>query len=408
MALVRNAANMIRKGRVGDATYYVSKGQQVVRQARNDSNYGESARRSESQQLRRVMWANLVNFYKVSMDWMPSAFETKKAAQTDYNKFMQINMNLSRIALMKEQAAAGACIVDAYLVTQGSLPSVEISSTTDAWYTNIGVGDLVIGADTTNAQLTAAMLANNNNIKEGMQISFVSYQQSVDAMGIPRAICRLYEITLNSTSSDKVRDYLPEFCSQSVNKYLGTSDHISTGAFAYIVSDKRLGRLQVSTQQLITKNADLINEFSSPEHIKASMLTYGLDGEVILSPDGTNEQTPEAQPVGISNVSVGGTTYRGGSYYGAATNLKGKTLTVNFVNAPTSTPKNMVIETTSGGPLVLTELMVSGMTAAATISSSASLAGNLSKVTIAFNNNTTSSVTFSTYNGGGGGMGGDL
>lgn len=312
MALVRNAANMIRKGRVGDATYYVSKGQQVVRQARNDSNYGESARRSENQQVRRVMWANLVNFYKASATWMPAAFESKKRSQTDYNKFMQVNMNSSRIALTKDQAAAGACVVDAYLVTQGSLPSVEINQTTNAWYTNIGIGNLTIGAATTNAELTAAMEANNANIQEGMQISFVSYQQSLDAMGMPRVICRLYEITLSRTSTDLVRDYLPEFCSQSVEGNLGTSADISIGAFAYIVSDKRAGQVRVSTQQLITKNQTLIEQYTNGEHVRAAMLSYGIDSEVILSPTGTNAQTPEGQPIYVESVDMDGDTFTAG------------------------------------------------------------------------------------------------
>lgn len=316
MALVRNAANMIRKGRVGDATYYVSKGQQIVRQARNDSNYGESARRSENQQVRRVMWANLVNFYKASASWMPAAFESKKKGQTDYNKFMQVNMNGSRIALTKDQAAAGACVADAYLITQGSLPSVEISQKGVAWYTNIGIGDLVISANTTNAELTAAMIANNANIQEGMQISFVSYQQSLDAMGMPRLICRLYEITLSRTSTDKVWDFLPEFCATSVNKSLGTSGNISIGGFAYIVSDKRAGQVRVSTQQLVVNNNDLISQYTSGEHVRAAMLSYGIDSEVILSPDGINQQGAEPQPVYISRLTIEGLPWMPNTYVG--------------------------------------------------------------------------------------------
>lgn len=409
MALVRNAANMIRRGRVGDATYYVQKGQMVVRQAKNDSNYGATARRSEAQQVRRVMWANLVNFYKASAAWMPKAFESRKTQQSDYNKFMQLNMATARVAFTKDEAAAGACVVDAFLVTQGSLPSVEINSTTNAWYTNLQLGDLAISADTTNAQLTQALLANNANVREGMQISFVSYQQSIDAMGIPRVICRLYEITLSSTSTDKVRDFLPDFCSQSVNQCLGTSANISTGAFAYIVSEKVNGKLRVSTQQLIAKNNDLLNQFSDPAHIREAMLSYGLDGEVILSPDGTNDQTAEAQPISISNVKIGDTTYRGGEYYGAASGVKGKSITVNFVNAPGVTPVNFVIETTSGTPVTITEVMVNEKSASVSVPSGAALSGNLSKIAVTFQGGKSVAVNFSTYSGGGGGgMGGDL
>lgn len=338
MAIVRNAANMVRKGRVGDATYYVSKGQQVVRQARNDSNYGETARRSEAQQERRIMWANLVNFYKVSADWMPAAFETKSRAQTDYNKFMSVNMVGARIALTKAQAAAGACIVDGYLVTQGSLPSVDITRTADAWYTNIGLGDLQITADTTNAELTAALIANNANIQEGMQISFVSYQQSWDAMDIPRVICRLYEITLSLNNSSKVRNYLPDFCSTSVNGMLGTSNNISKGGFAYIVSDKRAGRVRVSTQYLQVYNSEAIVLFTSEMQRRQAIVSYGLDTEVILSPTGTSEQEPEPQPNYIEKINLGGKFFQYGDYIGPMSGYGNVNLTILLANNPSSTP----------------------------------------------------------------------
>lgn len=348
MAIVRNAANMIRKGRVGDATYYVSKGQQVVRQARNDSNYGETARRSEAQQVRRIMWANLVNFYKVSADWMPAAFETKARAQTDYNKFMSVNMANARISLTKAQAAAGACVVDGYLVTQGSLPSVEIARAADAWYTNIGLGDLQITADTTNAELTAALVANNANIQEGMQISFVSYQQSWDAMDIPRVICRLYEITLSLSNQSKVRNYLPDFCSTSVNGMLGTSSNISKGGFAYIVSDKRAGRVRVSTQYLQVYNSEAIVLFTSEMQRRQAIVSYGLDTEVILSPTGTTEQEPEPQPNHIDAIADSTRRYKSGSYFGTLSERMGQSVVVYFSNLIRSTTAQYRVRYGSG------------------------------------------------------------
>lgn len=334
MALVRNAANMIRKGRVGDATYYVSKGQQIVRQARNNSNYGESARRSENQQMRRVMWANLVNFYKASASWMPAAFESKKKGQTDYNKFMSVNMSNARIALTKEQAAAGSCVVDEFIVSQGSLPSVEIIPVNLNYATNIGIGDLTINADTTNAELTAAMIAYNANIREGMQISFVSYQQSVDALDSPRVICRLYEITLSLTSTDKVRDYLPDFCSQSVQNNLGTSSNISTGGFTYILSDKASGQIRVSTQRLVVKNSEMIVIYTSPLQLRNAMVSYGIDAEVVLSPEGTSSKNPEEQPNYIEYAIFEGDTtrYRPGYKLGPIRLYANKVASITFAN----------------------------------------------------------------------------
>lgn len=302
MGVIRNAANTLIKGRVGQTTYYISGGQQVARQSRNDSNYGETARRSYSQQERRVMWANLVNFYKASARWMAKSFETKKRNQTDYNKFMQVNMDSSRVALTKGEAAAGACVVDELLVSQGSLPSIEIVELVEQWRTNILVGNLSISSSTTIGEFTQALLENNGNIREGMQLSYVSYQQTVDPLGTPRINCRCYEVTLNSTSTEKLRDYFPALCSSTVEQYLSTSAEVPTGGFAYILSELVSGSLRVSTQQLTVNNTALITQYTSAAQRNSAINSYGLDMEVILSPSGTSSQDVEPTSPYITRV----------------------------------------------------------------------------------------------------------
>lgn len=340
MGVVRNAANTKIRGRVGQTTYYVSGQQQIARQALNNSNYGETARRSEAQQNRRVLWANLVNFYKVSAGWMPKAFETKKPNQSDYNKFMQVNVSMAKVALKKDEVTAGACVVSDYIVSQGSLPSIEIAWLTNRWRTNLALGTLEIGATTTNAELTAALEDNNANVRAGMQLSFVSYQQSVDALGTPRAICRCYEITLSRTDASLVRDHLPDFCSQTVEGNIGTNTNVSIGGFAYILSELQGGVLRVSTQQLVTNNAILIDRYTSATQIADAISSYGVDREVILSPLGSVTQTPEAQPVFIQTAVLKNVTYNAGSYVGPVNNLASASaqlvMSAGLLDTPTS------------------------------------------------------------------------
>lgn len=399
MAIVRNAANTIRKGRIGETTYYVSGGQQIARQSRNDSNFGESARRSEAQQSRRVMWANLVNFYKVSAVWMPKAFETKKRNQSDYNKFMAVNIGSSTIALTKEESAAGACIAAPYIVSQGSLPSIEIVQLSDQWRTNLALGTLVIDDETTNAQLTAALEASNANIHEGMQISFVSYQQSVDPLGTPRLICRCYEITLSRTSSDLVRDFLPEFCSQSVGGYLGTNTSISIGGFAYIVSELVSGGLKVSTQQLVTNNDDLIDQYSTNIHINEAIRSYGLDQEVILSPSGTVMQEAEAQPVYVVKVESGSRTYTSGSYMGTVASLPAQDMYLTLsspVSRIGSEIDNVVVIFADGQRASTGIDDISGAVIYFDVSESASFTAKIRSIVVEFSNGLEVPINFAT------------
>lgn len=332
MAIIRNAARRIMRGRVGETTYYVSKGQQVARQSQNDSNYGETARRTESQQSRRILWANLVQFYKVSARWMPKAFETKGVGQTDYNKFMQVNIGNSRVALTKEQSVAAACVVDEYVVTQGSLPSVTVIATGSQWRTNLSLGTLTIGDATTIGEFTEALVGNNANVREGMQISFVYYMQSMDSLGTPRVNCRCYECTLVRNSTLLVRDYLPEFCSTAVDGTLGTSATLTEGGFAYILSELVNGQLRVSTQQIVLNNAAMIAQYTSPDQVALAMQSYGIDTEVILSPTDTIAQEPEPVVAYISKISYtdGNITrnYTANTYFGPLGVLNEKTLNV--------------------------------------------------------------------------------
>lgn len=306
MGIIRNAANRKIKGRIGDTTYYVSMDRQIARQALNSSNYGESARRSPSQQGRRVMWANLVNFYKASKNWMPKAFESKSSKQTDYNRFMSANLGSARIALTKNQAAVGACVADSFIISQGSLRSIQINKHTTHWDTDIQLGNLAISPDTTVGAFASALINNNNWILEGDQLSFISYQQYLDAQSTPHVICTAYEVTLVLNSTEKLRDYLPDFCSTTGdNSTLGTSDDISLGGFAYILS-RNLGggRLQVSTQQLILNNEVMISQYTSAVQLRDAIESYGVDTDTFLD-TGSVPVSRADQPLYINYITNG-------------------------------------------------------------------------------------------------------
>ena len=312
MGVIRNAANQQIKGRVGAVTYYVSEGRQIARQALNNSNYGKTASRSEAQQTQRVKWANLVNFYKVCKGWMPKAFENKKAGQSDYNRLMQVNMPYTNIYLPKDEAEVGACVVGDMLISQGSLPTVEISKYGTGYVTNIYVGDLSITEDTTVGEFSEALVNNNTNIEYGMQIAYVSLMQNVDSLGIPRLICTFYEVTLKQNSEDLLWDYLPPLCATITNQCLSTAQDVPIGACAYVISDLRNGSLKVSTQVLQTNNNTLIEGYSSAMALQQAIMSYGLDPGVVLSPLTENEQGATPVPFYIQYIQIGDDVYSPG------------------------------------------------------------------------------------------------
>lgn len=282
MALIRNTAAMRLRGRVGNTTYYTEGGRQIARVSQNASNYGETARRTEMQQSQRAKWANLVNFYKLSKGWMRQAFESKKRTQSDYNRFMQLNVASASVYLTRDMYSAGGCVVEPYVISEGSLRSILITKETNAWRTDLNLGQLTIDEQTTVGTFSQALIANNSHLHEGVQISMVSYQQEISSYGVPQLICTAYEVTLDTNSASRLRDFLPDFASQTINGHLGTSNTISTGAFAYVLSDSTSGKTLVSSQRLVNNNAVLIGQYSSADAVQRSIESYGVDGDVFL------------------------------------------------------------------------------------------------------------------------------
>lgn len=263
--------------------------------------------KSYAQQVRRVMLSNLVNAYKAGEGWMKAAFETKKAGQSDYNRFVSLNLNRSRIALTKEQAANGSCVIAQYDVSEGTLPSIVLNKMGEKqWSTNIALGTLQIDANTTVAEFSEAVISNNAHILAGMQITYVSYMQTIDDVtGFPRVICTPYELTLDVNSQELLNDYLPvSFAAASIgsqSKFLGTGATLADGAFAYILSSRVGGKIKVSSQRLQLVMNSIYREYARDAQVQLAVQSYGASADALLAPGSvTAASTPRVQ--GISYV----------------------------------------------------------------------------------------------------------
>lgn len=363
MAIIRNAANQLSRGRSGQSTFYVSNGRQIMRPALNNSNYGESARRSAAQQIRRVKWANLVNLYKVSAGWMPKAFESKKKGQTDYNKFMQVNVNAQNIALTRDEALNGAIVVSPVQITQGSLTSINLTQVGAAYVTNLALGSsFVISGATTVAEFTAALVANTPFVQAGMQLSFVQYFQNVDANNVPHATCSFFEVTLDAASTDLLSDYLPEDALNVVGGFLATASDIDLGGFAYILSQKTQTGLKVSSQTLVVNNATLIAKYTGAAQVNKAIDSYGLDTEVILNPESVAGASSVVVPQYISALSLNGSPVTAGSYLGVISSPSPATIEVTMANRIKSSAVTIVLTDADNHSVTISDATISGKT----------------------------------------------
>lgn len=291
MAVLQNLWIRGGKQRLGGVVLYQMNGQTLARElAPSVANP-----RTDSQMSQRVKLANLVAFYRANKFWMRGAFEDKTERESDYNALVKANLTLSLVALTKSEAAAGACVVAPYTISSGSLMHIEHSLVEDTLFTNINTGSLEITDGTTVAQVSEAILNNNNGLAEGMQISLiVNFQQTRVGDAIPYVYARAYEFILSRTDSSLFRGYMPESVvsvqGQGETKALALdAAELGNGGACFIISQTNGGNTRVSTQSLYLFGSKAIYErYTTATQQAAAVASYGTSTEVFLDSKDAN------------------------------------------------------------------------------------------------------------------------
>lgn len=273
------------RNKIGEIVTYVSKGQQIARA--KAASVGNP--RTSAQMTQRIRLSNVVAMYKANRVWMDRyAFENKPNKWSVYNAFTSANLATSGVALTKSQAAAGGCVVAPYRMTDGSLSPVNISynSSVNKYLSDLYLGESGIGADTTVAQLTTKLIANNNGIVEGMQLSLIENLQTF-VNNVPRVIVRAYEMILSTSDTSLVSSHISasaftaELDSTS-NKhciaYNAAADSNVAG-FVFVLSQTASGKTRVSPSTMTLTDTDTYNSMCSPSQVAAAIASYGSGNE---------------------------------------------------------------------------------------------------------------------------------
>lgn len=267
--------------------------------------------RTTAQMTQRTRWANLVNFYRANASWMKFAYETKSQNQSEYNKFMSLNIPSSKIYLPKSVAAQGGCIVDSYQMTQGTLNSIEVTKQTNSWATNLYLpADFNISSTSTVGEVASALLQSNPALREGDQISFIRFTQQTNSnSGVPYVVVRRYEVLLNTDNLQPFYNYMPsDYIIQGVlgnGKFVAVKDSGNAGGFCLILSRTSGGRTFVSTQEIIVaNNRTLIESFSTSAAIQNAIDSYGTSSDPFLTSTTANEDSQAAVGVSVTYAEI--------------------------------------------------------------------------------------------------------
>lgn len=283
------------KGGAGGYTFYVRGGEQVIRQRKNNSNYGDTASRTYAQMIRRIRWGNLVNVFKAIKLWQRKAYDSKLAGQTDYNWFMKLNVNSAIVGTSKEMNESGCAIIEPYQVSVGSLPPINnsVAGSGNNYVTDIVLSSAITGS-TTVGQLSVDILNNNPQYQEGDNIAFIFFRNWLTSRTEwPYAASIYTEITLDTTSTKLLSTIvnLGSRLSKSTGNFLQAS-FASTGlydvthevGFVAIHTRRSTNQLLVSSQNIVMNDSSLIAQFSGDEWDAQCIASYGLSDQAPLDP----------------------------------------------------------------------------------------------------------------------------
>ena len=306
MAVLQNMWLRGAKKKLGGTVLYTQGGRTLQRELAPEIKNPKTP----AQMGQRVKWSNLVAFYRANAAWMPKAFENKKATQSDYNKFMSLNAANSRIFLTKEQARQGACVVDSYRVSDGTLQPVDIFPTEDNWVTNLYLTGLdKLDETTTMAAFSTALLSSNAGLRSGDQVSFIRATQLFNnTTDVPYIQVRAYELLINEQAPGLVKDFWPiellALGEEQETPALMVKNNNKQGGFAIIVSRTQAGRVLVSPSQITQVNmADVINQYSSSAALADAIASYGQGNEVFLDSKGASAIGQQPTTLSITGLS---------------------------------------------------------------------------------------------------------
>lgn len=261
--------------------------------------------RTNSQMKQRVKLANVVVNYRVLRRFLEAyAFENRDPKRSVYNEFVSANLSSSRVYLTKDAVLAGACVAAPYTISKGTLPMIVVSGLGSAATTNI-VATYTPSSDLTIGTFAADLIANNNWIKKGDQLSYVSLEQITGADGLPHVTASISEVILDPTQNMPLSDFLPARAFDVRGGFVAHSEETMTGAFAWVLSRKESGKVRVSTQQLVLSSDEVASLFND---INAAIVSYGsvdvpfLDPTIALGNGGasSDQLVPEIASATIS------------------------------------------------------------------------------------------------------------
>ena len=260
-------------GSAGQWTFYKRLGTTVGKQKKETPS---RKRLSDTQLKNNLRWGNLVAFWSATDGRLRNAFERKKSGQTDFNMFMSNNLLGQGIYLTSEMVRARACVVAPYMVSMGSLPTIEVVEAADGRLrTDVRLGErFSLTPATTIGELSRAIVANNPDFAHGDRIVCLAMKQFDNpADGYPHAECSIAFLQIDAYSNAPLSGH-PELMTAfaDVDGRIGAASPI-VGGMTWIHTRRLRSRVAVSTQRLAVTGVPYA-AYATPEALATAIASY--------------------------------------------------------------------------------------------------------------------------------------
>lgn len=263
-------------GAVGNVTFYVRDGKQVI--AQRFRQIGNP--RTEAQMSQRIKFTNILATYRLLRDSLRTCFEPINDGRcapsvTVYNRFMSINLLSSPVFLTRELAREGGCVAAPYRVSDGSLPAIGVTDSPAGARTDILLGDLELTEETTVARFTEAVIGLNPLYEAGDSIAYMHLSQTLSReTGVPCVMPFFCSVRLDAADMRPLRRLVPAIGFSSREGCLGQAGAEDLCAFAWIHTRPGCKGVLASSQQLVAHNR-LFDEYGSARAAREALRSYG-------------------------------------------------------------------------------------------------------------------------------------
>jgi len=228
---------------------------------------------TDMQMAQRTKKQNIVNMYGYMKPALKDNFQGKVGKQSDYSKFVGCNLSQQPVYLDQSDAAVKACVVAPYIVSFGTLASLEYHLE-DGWLvSDIYVGKMEITPETPLNNLIWSILAPLSGWNEGDIMEFIICQQTSNYSGKP--IVEVKHANLEIVNNDKTRigKYLDGIELKANEEGFLCMKAEGEGGFAIVRKRNSSKGILTGVQKMVVNNS-LLEDYGSREKLKQSVESY--------------------------------------------------------------------------------------------------------------------------------------